>query len=192
MNNLLKKSLAALLALLMLLSVANVAVFATEGEGTETPATHEHTWDLDHPDIEAKEPTCTETGHGVGWTCTDPTCNEVLWESGKATIPARGHAMDPIAAVAATCTAAGNNAYYYCTRCEKYFKDADGNTPTTVAAEVVTQLGHDWDDGEVTQAATNCMTEGVKTFHCKREGCSETKTEPIAPAAYTLTKVLAL
>ena len=135
MNNLLKKSLAALLALLMLLSVANVAVFATEGEGTETPATHEHTWDLDHPDIEAKEPTCTETGHGVGWTCTDPTCNEVLWESGKATIPARGHAMDPIAAVAAPCTAAGNNASYYCTRCEKYFKDADGTTPTTFSPD---------------------------------------------------------
>ena len=191
MNNLLKKSLAALLALLMLLSVANVAVFATEGEGTETPVTHEHTWDLDHPDIEAKEPTCTETGHGVGWTCTDPTCNEVLWESGKKTIPALGHTMESISAVAATCTTAGNNAYYHCTRCEKYFKDNEANTTneTSVAKEVVSALGHDWDDGEVTQAATDCMTAGVKTFHCKHDGCNETKTEAIAPAAHTLTKV---
>lgn len=39
-------------------------------------------------------------------------------------------------------------------------------------------LGHDWDEGTVTTPAT-CSTPGVMTFHCKRAGCNETKTEEI-------------
>ena len=39
-------------------------------------------------------------------------------------------------------------------------------------------LNHDWDEGTVTTPAT-CSTPGVKTFHCKREGCNATKTEEI-------------
>ena len=37
-------------------------------------------------------------------------------------------------------------------------------------------LGHDWDEGEVTQEPT-ATNEGVRTYHCSR--CEETRTEPI-------------
>ena len=45
----------------------------------------------------------------------------------------------------------------------------------------ITALGHDWDNGEVTKEAT-CSNPGEKTFHCKREGCSATKTEQVLAA----------
>ena len=42
----------------------------------------------------------------------------------------------------------------------------------------INKLDHDWDDGTVTKEAT-CAEPGVRTFKCKREGCTATKTEEI-------------
>lgn len=52
------------------------------------------------------------------------------------------HAMEKIAAKAASCTAAGNNEYYHCTKCGKYYKDAAGSTETTVEAETLAMTAH--------------------------------------------------
>ncbi|MCL2665050.1 MAG: cohesin domain-containing protein, partial [Defluviitaleaceae bacterium] len=40
------------------------------------------------------------------------------------------------------------------------------------------ELEHEWDEGTVTQPPT-CVTEGVLTFSCLRDGCSATETEDI-------------
>ncbi|MBQ9429003.1 MAG: leucine-rich repeat protein, partial [Clostridia bacterium] len=50
------------------------------------------------------------------------------------------HARTPIAAVAPTAAAAGNNAYYYCADCGRYFKDAEGAIETTPEAEIIPKL----------------------------------------------------
>ena len=42
-------------------------------------------------------------------------------------------------------------------------------------------LGHDWDEGAITKTAT-CSEPGEKTYHCKRAGCTGTKTEPVLAA----------
>ena len=47
-------------------------------------------------------------------------------------------------AKAATCTEAGNNEYYTCSRCGGVFKDEAGTQATTVVAETLKKLGHDW------------------------------------------------
>ncbi len=52
------------------------------------------------------------------------------------------HSMEKIAAKAPTCTTAGNNEYYHCTDCNKYFKDSEGKTETTVAAETLAATAH--------------------------------------------------
>ena len=46
-------------------------------------------------------------------------------------------------AVAATCTAAGNSAYYTCSDCDKLFSDAAGKTEITIDKTVIAALGHD-------------------------------------------------
>ena len=45
----------------------------------------------------------------------------------------------------------------------------------------VAALNHDWDEGTVTKEAT-CSVPGEKTYHCKRDGCNETKVEQILAA----------
>ncbi len=52
------------------------------------------------------------------------------------------HKMEKINAVAATCTAEGNNEYYHCTKCDLYFKDAAGTKATTVEAEAIARVPH--------------------------------------------------
>ena len=66
-----------------------------------------------------------------------------------------------VAAVAPTCTAAGNTAYYYCSACGKYFTDGTFATETTLAAVTIAATGHAYcytDNGDGTHTVTceNC------------------------------------
>ena len=87
------------------------------------------------------------------------------------------HSGTKVAAVAATCVAAGNSEYYTCS-CGKYFSDAACTKELVKDCWVVPATGHKWDNGTVTKEAT-AAEAGVKTYHCTNTGCTETKTEPI-------------
>ena len=52
------------------------------------------------------------------------------------------HTMTATAAKAATCTENGNIAYWYCSSCEKYFTDKDGNNVVSQADTVIKAKGH--------------------------------------------------
>ena len=53
-----------------------------------------------------------------------------------------GHSLTLVEAKAATCTAAGNEAYYKCSKCPKYFADANATTEITLADTVIPATGH--------------------------------------------------
>ena len=117
--------------------------------------------------------TCTEVG-STTYTAkvTNPTTGKDLTATKDVQdIPALGHDMTKVAAKAATCTEDGNNEYYVCSRCKDVFKDALGNTMTTVDAETITAPGtHDfrgtWFDG------------GDGHYQkCQRKGC-DAKSDP--------------
>ena len=99
--------------------------------------------------IEAKPATCTETGNNKYYYC--PDCKKYFKDADATTettvaaetISATGHThMQEIEAKPATCTEDGNNKYYHCSDCNKYFKDAEGNTETTVEAETIAATAH--------------------------------------------------
>ena len=94
-----------------------------------TVLTTEHAWDEGSVTTEA---TCTEDGEKT-YTCN---CGEIKTEK----IPAPGHTMTGIPEVKPTPTAGGNNAYYHCESCGRYFKDDKGETETTVEAETLEKL----------------------------------------------------
>ena len=99
---------------------------------------------------------------------TDQTCTEC----GYVITPALGHIcanhLTAVAAKAATCTEAGNTAYYECS-CGKFYEDATASVEITDHDSVVIKaLGHDW-------AAATCTEP--KT--CKREGCGVTEGNPL-------------
>ena len=128
-------------------------------------AQHEHsyTW------VTTKQPTCTETGTKTG-TCS---CGDTKYE----TVPALGHSATGVAAKAATCTAAGNTAYWHCSRCGKYFSDAACTKEITLASTVIAAKGHNY---QATVVAPTCTEKGY-TFHkCSVCGDSYKDTETAA------------
>ncbi len=110
----------------------------------------------------AAAPTCTEPGKTVH-TCSlcGASYSEATGES------ALGHTLEAIPGTAATCEADGLTEGSKCTTCGE----------TVTAQEVIPALGHDWDEGAVTTAAT-CTSDGILTYTCANDS-AHTKTEPI-------------
>ena len=132
-----------------------------------------HAWD---EGVVTTEPTCTTEGVKT-FTCT--RCGETRTE----TIEALGHNLIKTEAKDATCTEAGNIAYWTCDKCNKIFSDAEGKTEITLEDTVIKALGHAWDEGVVTTQPT-CTEAGVKTFTCQR--CDATRTEEVAALGHDL------
>ena len=137
----------------------------------------------------AKAATCTEPGNNEYYTCA--TCgkffsdkdgkNEIAKDSWV--IDALGHKMTKTPAKAATCVAEGNNEYYTCSVCHKVFKDEQGNTLTTVAAEKLAKdpANHTGGTEQRGAVAASCMTAGrTADTYCK--GCGKlTKAGDLIP-----------
>lgn len=118
-----------------------------------------HTWG----DPAVTPATCEKEGKKV-YTCTSG-CGQTYEE----TIEKATHQMTKIPAVAAACGKPGNNEYYSCLTCGKYYKDEAGTTETTVSAETIPALVHTWtshhDYDELKDAAT-CQSAAVYYNHC--------------------------
>ena len=159
--------------------------------------TANHVWDAGKVTKAA-----TETATGIRtYTCT--TCKATKTE----TIPkvTHSHKLTKTAYKAATCTTAGNKAYWTCSGCKKVFSDSAATNETTVSAMIIKATGHNygewtklnatqhqrvckydathvekanhtWDSGKVTKEPTTTAT-GVKTYTCTV--CKATKTETI-------------
>ncbi|MBQ9560264.1 MAG: dockerin type I repeat-containing protein [Bacteroidaceae bacterium] len=128
---------------------------------------------LTHTDAVAE--TCTTGGNVEYWHCSrcgnyylDAACTQTTTLEATS-LPAQGHALEHTEAVAATCTAAGNHEYWYCTRCENYFLDSSCTQPTTLEGVTLAALGHETEHfGAV---APTCTTTGhMEHWHCTRCG----------------------
>ncbi|MBQ7045358.1 MAG: InlB B-repeat-containing protein [Clostridia bacterium] len=82
----------------------------------------------------------------------------------KPSTPKCKHSMTAIPAVEATCTANGNDAYWYCSLCEKYFSDIDGREETTVADEVI-PAGHSLTHVDA-KAASYTQEGNIEHWYC--------------------------
>ena len=139
-------------------------------------------------------------GHNFGeWTVTTaPTCTEAGVETRTCSrcetketraVAALGHNLTAHAAVAATCEAAGNSAYWSCDRCGKFFSDAEGKTEIAENSWVIKAIGHNWNDP--VYVWSNDHTSVTATFICKNDpkhmqtvtasGGAITAKETIAP-----------
>ena len=144
---------------------SHCSVCGTVLKAQTTVAALGHSWDGGKV---TKAATCTAAGTKT-YTCT--RCKKTRTE----TIAATGHKAVKDAAVAATCETAGKTEGSHCSICGTVLK-----AQTTTAA-----LGHSWDGGKVTKAAT-CTTAGTKTYTCTR--CKKTRTETIAATGHKVVK----
>lgn len=137
----------------------------------------------------AKAATCTEPGNSEYYTCA--TCGKFFSDKDGKTeiakdswvIAALGHKLTKTPAVTPTCAAGGNNEYYTCSVCNKVFKDEQGNTLTTVAAETLAKDPANHTGGKELRGAVaaSCMTAGrTDDTYCK--GCGKlTKAGDLIP-----------
>ena len=144
---------------------SHCSVCGTVLKAQTTTAALGHSWDGGKV---TKAATCTTAGTKT-YTCTH--CKKTRTE----TIAATGHKAVKDAAVAATCETTGKTEGSHCSVCNTVIK-----AQTTTAA-----LGHNWDGGKVTTAAT-CTTAGTKTYTCTR--CKKTRTETIAATGHKAVK----
>lgn len=72
------------------------------------------------------------------------------------------HEMEQIDAKPSSCIEEGNNKYYYCSGCKKYYKDKDGKNPTTPEKEKLELGKHEF------------VKEATKEHICKDATCTET------------------
>ena len=81
---------------------------------------------------------------------------------------AHTHDMTKVQAVAATCTEDGNEAYYKCSECGKYFSDEAGNTEISLEDTVIAATGHKVEKlpGKAATCTEDGLTEGEKCSVC--------------------------
>ncbi len=92
---------------------------------------------------------CTEEGHLAYWQCDsckqyfkDDQGNEKYNEN-EWVKHAKGHDMgDKVEKKQPTCEEDGNEEYYHCRRCDKYFKDANGGEEYSQGKPVLEKLNH--------------------------------------------------
>jgi len=130
--------------------------------------------------------TCTTTGKK---TLTCKSCKYTKTE----TIPAKGHTLDHLQAKAATCTAAGNIEYWYCTVCKKYFTDSACKTTTTQAKTVIAKKAHT--EVTIPAVAATCtetgLTAGKKCSVCGTITVAQTTVAKKAHTEATIPAVAA-
>ena len=172
--------------------------FADEACTTETnisKLTRPATGHTNVEKTEAKAATCTKDGNEVYWYCSgcgkyfaDEACTTETNIS-KLTRPATGHTnVEKTEAKAATCTEAGNDEYWYCGGCKKYFEDEACTTEITDISEVTRPAtGHTYGEVEYTwkDDYTACTAKRVcqnDTGHVETENATKI-TENIIKAA---------
>ena len=125
---------------------------------TETlPADETHDWGVW---TETLAPTCTTAGSKER-PCKRTGCTD----KDTAVVDALGHNMKEVAAKEATCKEDGNNKYYACDRCEKFFKDIEGKIETSVAAETIAKGEHKFTKYNVVKDAT-CTANAIEKATC--------------------------
>lgn len=140
---------------------------------------------------DAKAATCTEAGNEAYWTCSgcgkyfsdENGINEI--EKDSWVLKTLGHDMTKTDAKEATCTEDGNNEYYACSRCGGVFKDEAGTQATTVEAETLKKLGHDWSNknGICARCDAKCTETHKPGTTCSV--CHKYTSYPYVPGAPT-------
>lgn len=140
---------------------------------------------------DAKAATRTEAGNEAYWTCSgcgkyfsnENGTNEI--EKDSWVLKTLGHDMTKTDAKEATCTEDGNNEYYTCSRCGGVFKDEAGTQATTVEAETLKKLGHDWSNknGICARCDAKCTETHKPGTTCSV--CHKYTSYPYVPGAPT-------
>lgn len=125
--------------------------------------------------VPAKAATCTEDGNIEYYQCSDSTCGKLYKDAAGTqeitkddTIIKAAHTdLKKTEAKKATCEETGNEAYWFCNGCNKYYTDNDNTVgaETTLEALTIKATGHAW---EVIKGADGSNTHTLKCKSCNK------------------------
>lgn len=125
------------------------------------------------------QPTCTLTGVRT-YTATVEYNNQTFTDTQTQIIPKIAHSLTAHAAVAATCTEAGNSAYWSCAECVKYFSDANAENEIEANSWVIPATGHSY--GEPAWTWADDFSTATATFTCSTCGDVQTVNATVTAA----------
>ncbi len=132
----------------------------------------------------SRSATCTEDGVEVS-ECTN--CHDRQ----SKTLSKTGHSLNEMPRKDPTCTEQGYVQLWYCSNCEKVYKDAQGELPYTDTSYVIDALGHLPEEKQ--QSAATCTEPGyVHCFYCSRcdKYYTDSSCEVEIPASEAMTAPL--
>lgn len=133
---------------------------------------------------------CTEKNgladHDGTATCTKRAYCSVCQISYGSIDPTH-HNLQSVAAVEPTCTQSGNNAYWKCQDCGKFFADSGAVNEITDHSSVIRKaLGHDYSvkSDNLRSAAANCQEHDTYWYVCAHDSTHIAKDDPAAADKY--------
>ena len=133
---------------------------------------------------------CTEKNgladHDGTATCTKRAYCSVCQISYGSIDPTH-HNLQSVAAVEPTCTQSGNNAYWKCQDCGKFFADSGAVNEITDHSSVIRKaLGHDYSvkSDNLRSAAANCREHDTYWYVCAHDSTHIAKDDPAAADKY--------
>ena len=143
---------------------------------------------------DAEQATCTEDGNNEYWSCDN--CNKYFSDSeGKDeveesswVIPAAGHKMTEHAAEPATCLKDGNNEYWSCENCNKYYADSEGKEEIEESSWIIPATGHKMTE-HAAEPAT-CIEDGNNEYwscdNCNKYYADSERKEEIEEGSWVI------
>ena len=133
---------------------------------------------------------CTEKNgladHDGTATCTKRAYCSVCQISYGSIDPTH-HNLQSVAAVEPTCTQSGNNAYWKCQDCGKFFADSGAVNEITDHSSVIRKaLGHDYSvkSDNLRSEAANCQEHDTYWYVCAHDSTHIAKDDPAAADKY--------
>lgn len=133
---------------------------------------------------------CTEKNgladHDGTATCTKRAYCSVCQISYGSIDPTH-HSLQSVAAVEPTCTQSGNNAYWKCQDCGKFFADSGAVNEITDHSSVIRKaLGHDYSvkSDNLRSEAANCREHDTYWYVCAHDSTHIAKDDPAAADKY--------
>ena len=118
----------------------------------------------------------THKQHCIESGCGEPDINKGAHSFGTSGVCVCGakeedevhkHVLKAVARKTATCTAAGNYAYFTCSGCDGLFMDGQAQVKVTLKDVIIEALGHVFDSYKADGNAT-CVKDGTETAVCSR------------------------
>lgn len=139
------------------------------------------TWESSNTSIATVSADGTVTAISAGTATITATAADGSGVSASCTLTVTHGKMVHIPKKDATCTEYGNEEYWACDTCGKYFSDANGDTEIAKDSWIISAINHDWNDAVYTWSEDGSTCTAART--CKHDSThTETATATVTGA----------